>query len=150
MQSTSPCGNDIPERIRANRFLRLRRKSGKRFSADLVREDFRLANANHQKPKDSTSAIKPILVMGSNRFGLADQAHHPAVPWWGKLIGSCPGFLLSPMLPNLPSMNTPPFSDLLDNNVSKTVSCHSTVNHSTNHDLQAPPKKQGTPTNGPH
>jgi hypothetical protein len=51
----------MPETIRANRLLRLRRKSGKRFSADLVLEDFRLANANHQKPKDSTSAIDKIV-----------------------------------------------------------------------------------------
>jgi hypothetical protein len=60
----------MPERIRANRLLRLRRKSGKRFSADLVLKDFRLANANHQKPKDSTAAIKPIFAIRFNFDGV--------------------------------------------------------------------------------
>jgi hypothetical protein len=66
---------------------------------------------------------------------LTDQVRYSAISFREGLFGSCSGFVLSPMLPNLPFMNTPPFSDLLDNNVSKTVSCRSTVNHSTEHEL---------------
>jgi hypothetical protein len=79
----------MPERIRTNRLLRLRRKSGKRFTADLVLEDFRLAKANHQMPKDSTPAMNPIFAIFGDFDGVGQVIANKQPP---KKCGYQPGW----------------------------------------------------------